>query len=316
MTTPELEPAPSGDQSGGEPPIEELVARSRAERHPPQPSGEPRGPRPLDVLGVLQRLDRAAERAPGSSASKLAAAFRATQGDLDEAERERWRKQAHEEDLEERRAAVRAARWRRYELGRPVMFEAASLDGLLPEQDPDHRVSRWWESGKRNLLLVGPAGHGKTHAAYAVTNRVAAEARDARMASLSVISWRVVDLAAALEPPDAHQARDETFAARQEDDLRSAMTCDLLLLDDLHIRKATDWWREQLYRILDHRVSTPGRRTVMVFNCATKEQVGTEIASRLGPEIASRMKLGTLPAWIEGADLRRFEVWDPFADGG
>lgn len=150
------------------------------------------------------------------------------------------------EDARERKrqqALNRAARWRER---LPVMYLEASLSDL---DDDQHAVDvrGWLASGRTGLVLAGPVGTGKTHAAYAIGN--AAVDR-----GLFVEAWTMHDLLTALRPDGDPAA--QAFAR----------TADVLILDDLMASKAvTPWAAEALTALMDARLRDR-RRTIVTTN--------------------------------------------------
>lgn len=155
-----------------------------------------------------------------------------------------------------RRAANRALA---YTQQRPSRYADATYDRLLPEQDPGGKVSRWWAKGPRTLVLAGPARTGKTTAAYAVANAVHDQ---------DVWVWvrSAAGLSAALKPDGEDGAFD------------NATQCTLLILDDLGRERVTDWWLEQLQRVVDERCNHE-RRMIVTCNSVMPEQPGEAAAA-------------------------------------
>ncbi|RJL22041.1 ATP-binding protein [Bailinhaonella thermotolerans] len=223
-------------------------------------------------------------------------------------------------ELEEEFAALDAAalaeaardravyRRRRYENEmRPPAYADASTRNLLKQQDPGGRLSGWLGSPHRNLLVMGPSGHGKSHAAYAITNA-------AIDAGLWVEAWYVPDLVAALSPPEAHERRDPDRAAQRERRMERVQECDLLLLDDLGREPATphihERWRSQLTTILTHREGAR-LRTIVTAN-AEERATGTRVLEPYGAPVITRLRGDCIGAWIEGDCLRVEAAWNPF----
>lgn len=149
----------------------------------------------------------------------------------------------------------------------PRRYATAGYAMLRPNQDPGGKVSRWRGSDLRTLVLSGPPRTGKTTAAYAIAN-------DVHRAGMWVVARPVIDLTAALKP-DGEPLAD-----------RYARDCDLLLLDDLGQERATDWWVEQLYGLVDHRAAHQ-RRLIATTNCEMDE-----LADRYGEPIVERLMDG------------------------
>lgn len=165
------------------------------------------------------------------------------------------------------RAANKHATYTRHRQGR---YETASYATLRPEQDPQGKISRWLDSGLRALLLAGPSRTGKTTAAYAITNHADHNGQ-------WVVARTAPDLAAALKPdgdPLAYQY---------------ATDCDLLLIDDLGRERVTDWWLEQLQRLVDNRCGNSKRLIVTTNTKPTAKDAFDELATRYGHPIAERL---------------------------
>lgn len=199
------------------------------------------------------------------------------------------------------------ARARVYKRTRPARYTQATVDGLHEQQNPSGKVTRWFESGAQQLVLAGPSGHGKSHAAWAVTNQAAA-------AGLYVVGWNVPDLVDSLGRPGAHDRFDEVRSAERERVEQRLMDADVVLLDDLGAEDAAGWWRGLVYRIVDHRL-TEGLRTVVTFNAATHEEAGETIARRYDDRVLSRLYENAWWGWVQGVSLRKAYPVPPFEGG-
>lgn len=157
-----------------------------------------------------------------------------------------------------------------YAKRRPARYADASYDMLRPEQDPHGMVSGWWGRGPRALVLAGPARTGKTTAAYAIANRVHGDRG-------WVVAATAADLSAALKPDGDPTAYD------------NAVTCDLLVLDDLGRERVTDWWLEQLQRLVDARCAHVRRLVVTTNAAADPNAVYDELVARYGDPLVERL---------------------------
>lgn len=147
------------------------------------------------------------------------------------------------EQARERIALQHANRVKAYRESVPVMYREASLADL--DEQTQGLVQDWLTRQGSTLMLAGPVGTGKTHAAYAVLNDAAETA--------TVAATTLADLLAALRPDgDARAAQ-------------RARTADLLLLDDFGAAKASEWAVEQVVALLDARLRE-GRRQVVTTN--------------------------------------------------
>ncbi|HEY8977860.1 MAG TPA: ATP-binding protein, partial [Burkholderiaceae bacterium] len=139
-----------------------------------------------------------------------------------------------------------------------------------------------------SLLLIGPTGTGKTHAAYAALRLHCESARHA--------DWLATSAAALLGDLRPAPGRDT------EATLNRYLNASLLLLDDLGAAKSSEWVEEVLYRIIDHRYNAC-LPSIFATNVSTPD----ELAARLGERTASRlteMCRGHLIV-LKGADRRR-----------
>ena len=173
-------------------------------------------------------------------------------------------------ELEAIRAKQAANKHAAYARRRPSRYADASYSTLHADQDPRGLVSNWWGRGPRTLVLAGPSRTGKTTAAYAIANTVHADQR-------WVIAWTAADLSAALKPDGEHGAYDH------------AVACDLLVIDDLGRERVTDWWLEQLQRVVDARCGNERRLVVTTNAAADPGQAYEQLVARYGDPLVERI---------------------------
>jgi len=162
------------------------------------------------------------------------------------------------------------------------MYQEASVDDLDDLQHAAH-VRGWLRSGSLHLVLAGPVGTGKTHAAYAVGNQALA-------AGLWVEAWAVGDLMDALRPGGSDHGAEER-----------ARKCHVLVLDDL-VGKATDWEAERMTLLLDARVRDQ-RQTVVTTNITSGQ-----ITETWGGRFMDRLRYRLTPLTFQG-ESRRGAEW-------
>ena len=261
-------------------------------RHPRRGNTEPSRVDLTEGLRADSRLARALERIahedPAQARAQLQAEERA--------------------ELDEQDRAIRAQRFEAYMAHVLGDYRDASYDKLMPQQDPKGgRVTGWWDRNERNLVICGPSAHGKSFAAYAVTNEVALADRDAPRGTLRVVvrAWNVTTLRRKLSPPEAHERNDPILSAARDRIFDEVLDCDLLLLDDLGREYGRDWWGSVVYEILEHRAQDAGRRrTVITMNAVDQAAVGNLIVERYGTPVWTRIRHDSAWAWVEGAEFR------------
>jgi DNA replication protein DnaC len=139
-----------------------------------------------------------------------------------------------------------------------------------------------------SLLLFGPTGTGKTHAAYAALRAVALVH--------PTIRWAVTtfpDFAASLRP------RQGVDTEAEMDRIRNA---DLLLLDDIGTAKGSEWVEEITYRLIN------GRYEAMKPSIFTTNLTIEELKLALGDRVAGRLNETCTQVLLGGRDWRRDQV--------
>lgn len=167
----------------------------------------------------------------------------------------------------------------------PERFRGAETTNLA--------VVRWCRAygpGCQSLLILGPAGVGKTHAAFAAIRVLAARGQ--------ATGWdavRAPDMYARLRPRDGVDSEAE---------FRSIAGCELLLLDDLGAAKASEWTEEVNYRLLSHRYDT---RLPMIITSnlpATAPHGKPSLAAAVGDRVMSRITGMCEQVAMRGPDRR------------
>ena len=114
------------------------------------------------------------------------------------------------------------------------------------------------------LVLSGPIGCGKTHLAYAI-------AAESLRADRPVYAHSVPGMLGILRSGYESGGHDVMIARLQD--------VDLLVLDDLGAQRGTDWERETLYILVNHRYSK--RLPMVVTMNHPRSDLDERIASRL-----------------------------------
>lgn len=188
------------------------------------------------------------------------------------------------DDLEQIRAqGVEQMRRQRWLTMIPSRFQWASLDDLA--DDVAGLLGEWSaKPAGRNLVLTGPVGTGKTHAAVAACRPPFAR-------GMEVAFLPIVEALDQLRPGgDPHALEDLTG-------------CDLLLLDDLGSERPTDWTAERLFAVVNRRWLEE-RPTIATTNLETGQ--GGTLMQAVGERTYSRL-VGNdaVVVRLTGADRRR-----------
>lgn len=180
---------------------------------------------------------------------------------------------------------------------------AVAWDGLVPRRVRDYRldtapdaaatarVREWlagdpWDTG-RNLVLMGAPGTGKTGLAVAALH--VAHMAGRRVCAVNVVEW--LDLMR----PSGDPARQRLA----EDTLRRAERATVLLLDDLGADKPSDWVRERVYAIVDHRHNR------LVPTVVTTNLPRADLGAAYGERTIDRLFQSSANVAMGGANLRR-----------
>src|SRR4028118_1677826 len=202
-------------------------------------------------------------------------------------ERREWelaRRDARVETLMEKSGLSR--RFRRYTFAnfRPMASNGAGRALIRVEE----YLANWEENREegRGLYLCGGVGTGKTHLAVAILNELV---RKKRVPSLFVTVPELLDnLRETYNKPGRNL--DEWMDAVQN--------AEFLVLDDLGSERPTEWVRERIFVIVNHRYRE-ALPTVFTSNIGPKD-----LAEQLGERTASRII--AMCDWIalEGDDYR------------
>jgi DNA replication protein DnaC len=177
-------------------------------------------------------------------------------------------------------------RMKGYTLGN---FRVIASDAARARMKVDEYLENWEENREagRGLYFCGGVGTGKTHLAVAVMNELI---RKKRVPSLFVTVPELLDnLRETYNKPGRNL--DEWMDAVQN--------ADFLVLDDLGSERVTEWVRERIFVIVNHRYRE-ALPTVFTSNIGLKD-----LAAQLGERTASRVIAMCEGIQIEGDDYRQ-----------
>ena len=155
---------------------------------------------------------------------------------------------------------------------------------ISPKQARAFRVAADYEldSTGKGIIFCGPCGVGKTHLALAIANKF--------FGSRTVMFISCPEFLVTM--------RDFSNSRQVPDLLPIAKSAELLILDDIGAEKPSEWVREVLFVLIDHR-QVYKLPTIFTTNCSM-----SEISQRLGDRIASRIAGMCLCVAVEGDDWR------------
>lgn len=179
----------------------------------------------------------------------------------------------------------------------------SGLEGLDPVQQPDALIRWLADPDALILLLIGPVGTGKTHAAYATAVQAARAGLAHRTRNGAVVTRKAVPFGTsqigyttALRP-DGADAPPWLVRSRARD-------ADLLVLDDFGAEldtddaTATQHARTEIVELLDARWTRRGR-VILTTNLKP-----SQIARTFGERIASRIVHRSTRLLYDGPDRR------------
>lgn len=164
-----------------------------------------------------------------------------------------------------------------------------SLDSVGPDREATLLIKAWKPSDEFGFLLLGPAGCGKSYVLQALARSILFDSRDFSAKRLA-LRWFPVTGGLSKIRKEMHE---------NYDGLKSqAIKADYLFFDDLGAESLTEWTREQIYEIIEHRINFK-LTTFISSNCTLDE-----LKTRYHERFVSRLKEICIPIQLKGADRR------------
>lgn len=163
-------------------------------------------------------------------------------------------------------------------------------------------IKNWRATDDFGLLLIGPAGTGKSHFGFALMERILSEylARDPSPTPADedfIIERNALPVYAS--------ASDMLSRIRSEGNFEipdRVMNAPVLFLDDIGAENITDWSREIFFRLFEHRLNR--KRPVI----ATTNLTLNELKERMHERVISRVLGLCIPVQLNGRDHRRDQM--------
>lgn len=173
----------------------------------------------------------------------------------------------------------------------------ANYTASADNSDAVAMVRAWSVADEFGLLIMGPAGTGKSHLAFAAISEIFSALLSEDLTGLSDDDLICIEERRfpAYVPVSSFLA--DLRAEGGKSDVRF-IDAPLLFLDDLGAENMTDWSREIFFRIFDHRLN---RRlpTIVTTNLGLNE-----LKERLHERVVSRILASSVPVVLKGQDYR------------
>lgn len=154
-----------------------------------------------------------------------------------------------------------------------------SKDGTVPKKYEDlwHAVADFRNDSVASLVLVGPAGVGKTHLALAIGWNMLWQNK-------RVIFYQVENLLDLIRT---------SFEDRHTQDLLASLReCDLLILDDFGAHKATEWAVVKLDAIVDYRYERQSKLLITANTLVMPDRILDRLRDGMIIEVAGESQRG------------------------
>ncbi|WP_329215128.1 ATP-binding protein [Streptomyces sp. NBC_01485] len=195
----------------------------------------------------------------------------------------------HPEYHRRQRAEFALSRW---QTAVPYRYRQATAEHPAVQAWADRAAADYRDAGF--LVLHGAIGSGKTHQAYGALRRIA----EAGPKRFEMIATTAPDLYGLLRPGGSEKG--------SEHELKRLCRIPLLLLDDLGTEKLSEFTEETTTRIVNHRYNESLPLLITTnLPVRTGGTAASDLVTRLGDRLASRLSQTATIVSFDGPDLRR-----------
>jgi DNA replication protein DnaC len=165
----------------------------------------------------------------------------------------------------------------------------SKLDATGEDADALELLKAWRPSDPFGFLIIGAAGSGKSFALQALAKSIMFDYREFSE-KRQKLRWFPVTRGL----DQIRREMNENFDGLKQ----SILTDDFVFFDDLGAENLTDWAREQIYQVLEHRLNF-GLPTFISSNCTLEE-----LKARYHERFVSRLKEVCVFIHLKGRDRR------------